>query len=109
MYYFKAHGQIYHRLDQPVPGGRWPRHMELYFYDTNETIAHRVKRSPNLDTSMIRLILGILQDNPYVLQFKNLGSVSNIAKYNIELNTSISVVDQRRYMGGSSRSYMGEQ
>jgi len=45
---------------------------------------------------MIRLILRILQDNPYVLLFKNLGSVSNIAEYNIELNTSISV-DQRRY------------
>ena len=108
MYYFKAHSQIYYWLDQPVPGGRWPRHI-LYFYNTNETIAHRVKRSPNRDTSMIRLILGIVQDNPYVLQFKNLGSMSNIAKYNIELNTSISVVDQRRYMGGSSRSYMGER
>jgi len=31
-----------------------------------------------------------------VLLFKNLGSLSNIAEYNIELNTSISV-DQRRY------------
>ena len=97
VYCFKAHGQIYHRLDQLVPGGRGPRHMQLYFYDTDETIAHRVKRSPKLDTSMIRLILRILQDNPYVLLFKNLGSVSNIAEYNIELNTSISV-DQRRYI-----------
>ena len=70
--------------------------MQLYFYDTDETIAHRVKRSPKLDTSMIRLILRILQDNPYVLLFKNLCSVSNIAECNIELNTSISV-DQRRY------------
>ena len=33
-----------------------------------------------------------------MLLFKNLGSVSNIAEYNIELNTSISV-DQRRYNG----------
>jgi hypothetical protein len=44
----------------------------------------------------MRLILGIVQDNPYVLLFKSLGSVSNIAEYNIELNTRISV-DQRRY------------
>ena len=27
VYCFKAHGQIYHRLDQLVPGGRGPRHM----------------------------------------------------------------------------------
>ena len=45
---------------------------------------------------MIRLVLRILQNNPYVLLFKNLSSVSNIVEYNIELNTSISV-DQRRY------------
>ena len=96
VYCFKAHGHIYHRLDQLVPGGRGPHHMQLYFYDTDETIAHRVKRSPKLDTSMIRLILRILQDNPYVLLFKNLGSVPNIVEYNIELNTSISI-DQRRY------------
>jgi hypothetical protein len=44
----------------------------------------------------MRLILGIVQDNPYVLLFKSLGSVSNIVDYNIELNTSI-FVDQRRY------------
>jgi len=32
-----------------------------------------------------------------VLLFRNLDSLSNIAEYNIELNTSISV-DQRRYI-----------
>ena len=63
---------------------------------TFTTLIRPVKRSPKLDTSMIRLILRILQNNPYVLLFKNLGSVSNIAEYNIELNTSISI-DQRRY------------
>jgi hypothetical protein len=57
-------------------------------------IAHRVERSSKLDTTLILLILGIVHDNPYV--FRNLGSISNIAEYNIELNTSISV-DQRRY------------
>ena len=72
-------------------GGRGPPHMQLYFYDTDESIAHRVKSSPKLDTSMIRLILRILQDNLYVLLFKNLDSMPNIAEYNIELNMSISL------------------
>jgi hypothetical protein len=69
---------------------------QLYFYDIGEIIAHRVKRSPKLDNILIWLILGIVQDNPYVLLFRNLGSISNITEYNIELNTSISI-DQRRY------------
>ena len=99
VYCFIAHSQIYHRLYQLVPGGRGPRHMQLYFYDTDETIAHRVKRSPKLDTSMIRLILRILQNNPYVLLFKNLGSVSNIAEYNIELNKHMLIRGDIMHLG----------
>ena len=96
VYSFKAHGQIYHRLDQLVPGRRGPRHMKLYFYDTDETIAHRTRRSPHLDADLIRKILGILQINPYVQCFKSLGTMGNLQEYNITLNTTISV-DQRRF------------
>ena len=96
VYSFKAHGQIYHRLDQLVPGRRGPRHMQLYFYDTDETIAHRTRRSPHLDADLIRKILGILQINPYVQCFKSLGTMGNLQEYNITLNTTISV-DQRRF------------
>jgi hypothetical protein len=31
VYYFKAHGHIYHRLDQLVPGGRGPCHISYTF------------------------------------------------------------------------------
>jgi hypothetical protein len=67
VYTFKAHGQIYHRLDQLVPGGKGLRHMQQYFYDTDETIAHRLKRSPKLDNTLIWLILRIVQEKSYVL------------------------------------------
>jgi hypothetical protein len=66
IYTFKAHGQIYHRLDQLVPGAKGPFHMQLYFYDIDETMHHRMKRSPHLDANMIRTILKIMQHNPYV-------------------------------------------
>jgi len=96
IYTFKVHGQIYHKLDQLVPGFRGPRHMQLYFYDTDETMHHRMKRSPHLDANVIRTILNIMQHNPYVQAFKSLGTLTNLDCYAIELNTSISV-DQRRY------------
>ncbi|WVZ49677.1 hypothetical protein U9M48_001014, partial [Paspalum notatum var. saurae] len=96
VYTFKAHGQIYHKMDQLVPGDKGPRHMQLYFYDTDETIAHRTKRSPHLDADLIKRILNILQNNPYVQSFKSLGNVGNLEEYNIALNTTISV-DQRRF------------
>jgi hypothetical protein len=79
-----------------VPGGQGPRHLQLYIYDTDETLEHRVKRSPDLDINIIRLILKILEKNPYVQIFKSIGSVPNLAEYRISLNTDIRL-DQRRY------------
>ena len=97
VYAFKVHGQIYHKLDQLVHGANGPRHMQLYFYDTDENMTHRMKRSPHLDANVIRKVLGILQThNPYVHSFKRLGDLGSLREYCIELNTSISV-DQRRY------------
>ena len=79
-----------------MPGVRAPRHMQLYFYDTNETMHHRIKRSPHLDAIVIRTILNIMEDNPYIQIFKSLDTLTNLDCYTIELNTSI-FVDQRRY------------
>ena len=91
IYTFKAHGQIYHKLDQLVFGVREPRHMQLYFYDTDETMHHRIKRSPHLDAHVIHTILDIMQENPYVQVFKSVGTLTNLDCYTIALNTSISV------------------
>jgi len=70
--------------------------MQLYFYDTDETLSQRIKRSPHLDSKLIRAILRILENNPYVRVFRNVGQMQNFDELKIELNTSISV-DQRRY------------
>jgi hypothetical protein len=37
---FQIHGQVYHRLDQLVPRENGLRDLQLYFYDTNETMKH---------------------------------------------------------------------
>jgi hypothetical protein len=65
--------------------------MQLYFYDADETIRHRIQLSPNLDEGVIRTVLRILEDNPYVCVFWSLGNVANLDEYQIELNTSIGV------------------
>jgi hypothetical protein len=43
--------------------------MQLYFYDADETIQHIIQRSPNLDEGVIRTILRLLEENPYVHVF----------------------------------------
>jgi hypothetical protein len=79
IYTFRVHGDLYHRLDHLVPGGHGARHLQLYFYDTeDEALSHRVKRSPDLDINLIRNILAILQDNPYVRTFRRNGAFSKL-------------------------------
>ena len=70
--------------------------MQLYFYDTDETLSQRIKKSRRLDSRLIRTILQILKNNPYVRVFRSVGQMQNLDELKIELNTSISV-DQRRY------------
>jgi hypothetical protein len=98
VYTFQVHGALYHRLDNLVPGSHGPRHMQLYFYDTEEDtdLAHRANRSPDLDINLVRIILRILADNPYVETFNRVGSMPNLDDYKIEINTNVTP-DQRRY------------
>lgn len=98
VYTFRVHGALYHRLDNLVPGSHGPRHMQLYFYDTEEDtdLAHRAKRSPDLDINLVRIILRILADNPYVETFNRVGTMPNLDDYKIEINTNVTP-DQRRY------------
>jgi hypothetical protein len=71
--------------------------MQLYFYDTDDSVSHRLKRSHGFNENLIRLVRGILKRlNLYVQVLTSLGNVQNIGEYTIELNNSIDV-DQRRY------------
>jgi hypothetical protein len=70
--------------------------LQLYIYDNDESLSHRVQRSPDLNVDLIPKILRILQHNPYVQTFKSVGLFSNLDEYRIELNTNITQ-DQRRY------------
>ncbi|RCV11597.1 hypothetical protein SETIT_2G199000v2 [Setaria italica] len=101
--YFNSHfsftsfgAYVDHRLATAAgtgPGGKGPRHMQLYFYDVDETMAHRAQRSPHLDANFFRTVwdIQIHNNNPYVNTFRHLGQVPNLDEYKIELNTSISV------------------
>jgi len=71
--------------------------MQLYFYDTIDAgLTHRTRRSPDLDINLIRNILMILEDNPYVQTFQRVGAIPNLDNYVIELNTNVTP-DQQRY------------
>jgi len=43
--------------------------MQLYFYETDENLTDRSKRSSHLDANLIKVILQILENNLYVRVF----------------------------------------
>jgi hypothetical protein len=96
VYTFRAQGQIYHPIDQLVPRDDGPKHLQLYFYDTDADLQQRFRHSPNLNKGLIRKLVDILSSNPYVQIFRSLGSIPNLREYRIELNTNIAL-DQRVY------------
>jgi hypothetical protein len=52
---------MYHKkIYQLIPSGKGPRHIQLYFYDTDESMVHRRNRSPHLDQNLIMEILRIM-------------------------------------------------
>jgi hypothetical protein len=72
---------MYHKIDQLKPGGKGPRHIQLYFYDIDENMVHQRNRSPHLDENLINEILRILSTiamNPYLHTFRIVGQLANI-------------------------------
>ena len=47
IYTFRVHGALYHRLDHLVPGSKGARHLQLYFYDTEDEKSYQ-NRAANI-------------------------------------------------------------
>ncbi|KAL4580135.1 hypothetical protein LXL04_016316 [Taraxacum kok-saghyz] len=95
VYTFRAHGGIYHRIDQLVPRDGKPRYLQLYFYDSETEFTHRLKW-PNLDETIIRYLTTSLTSNPYVKTFRSLRDLGPLDNYRVTLNASVEL-DQRVY------------
>lgn len=81
--------------------GRLPEYLQLYFYDTESELDHRVQRMPNLDRNIVKKLIVILSNNPYSKVFRSLGELQTLDTCGITLNTSVEL-DQRVYNKPSS-------
>ncbi|PWA77087.1 hypothetical protein CTI12_AA229780 [Artemisia annua] len=95
VYTFRASGGIYHRIDQLVPRDGNPRYLQLYFYDSESELNHRLKWD-NLDRNVVEILTRVLATNPYVRTFRSLGQLGPLDKYRVTLNASVEL-DQRVY------------
>ncbi|KAL0284783.1 UNVERIFIED_CONTAM: hypothetical protein Sangu_2809100 [Sesamum angustifolium] len=80
IYTFRAHGLIYHRIGTllPPPGMR-PRYLQMFIYDTDNELEHRLQESGGLDPELIEKIRQILDaHNPFVKIFRQLAQRADI-------------------------------
>ncbi|KAK9072159.1 hypothetical protein SSX86_008591 [Deinandra increscens subsp. villosa] len=92
---FRAHKGIYHNIDQLVLRDGTPRYLQLYFYDPETELDHRLQW-PNLDRSITEILTRVLSTNPYVHTFQTLGQLGPLDNYRVTLNASVEL-DQRVY------------
>ncbi|KAK9058181.1 hypothetical protein SSX86_023021 [Deinandra increscens subsp. villosa] len=95
VYTFRAHKGIYHKIDQLVLRDGTPRYLQLYFYDPDTELDHRLQW-PNLDRSITEMLTHILSTNPYVNTFRSLAELGPLDNYRVTLNASVEL-DQRVY------------
>ncbi|XP_024977134.1 uncharacterized protein LOC112514765 [Cynara cardunculus var. scolymus] len=95
VYTFRAQGGIYHRIDQLVPRDGHPWYLQLYFYDAESELSHRLQW-PNLDRNVIEMLTRVLSINPYVRTFRSLAELGPLDNYRVTLNASVEL-DQRVY------------
>ncbi|XP_027076324.1 uncharacterized protein [Coffea arabica] len=96
VYTFRVQGQVYHLLNGLVSQNNQPTGIQLYFYDQEEELSKRLSSSPRLRESTLRLLMRILESNPYTKFFKNLRHVNNLEDHRIVLNCNPEL-DQRVY------------
>nr|GEX21783.1 leucine-rich repeat transmembrane protein kinase protein [Tanacetum cinerariifolium] len=83
------------KLDQLVPRDGVPRYLQLYCYDPNEDLSHRL-RWQNLDREIVGILAGVLARNPYVRTFRSLADLGPLDNYSVRLTKSVEL-DQRLY------------
>ena len=101
VYTFRVQGQIHHIIKQLIPVDRPPAFLQLYFYDTDHELQHRLNFSDQVTPSMISRISDILKANPYCQFFRRLGDLSNLESRKIRIKCDAGL-DQRVYNAPSA-------
>ncbi|XP_021761301.1 uncharacterized protein LOC110726143 [Chenopodium quinoa] len=96
IYVFKLHGQIYHSVPDLLPDENGPKYLQLYFYDGQIELEHRINCFSELRQDVIDILMRVTENNPYARFFRSLKEVNVNETTNIIINSN-TVPDQRVY------------
>ncbi|RCV17517.1 hypothetical protein SETIT_3G225900v2 [Setaria italica] len=107
--YFNSHfsfTSLYCQLDRVTTTcetmeGKEPRHLELYFYNDDPSLEHRLRKCHEKSTQKDREVIQRMVDifhgiNPYSEHLRSMGQVDNLEDYHVALNLD-QWLDQRTY------------
>ncbi|CAH1440059.1 unnamed protein product [Lactuca virosa] len=95
VYTFCVNGGVYHRIVQLFPRDGIPRYLQLYFYDADYEMSHRLQRK-NINKEIAKKLIRVLATNPYMKTFRRLADLGPLDNYKVTLNASVEL-DQTVY------------
>ncbi|XP_074298792.1 uncharacterized protein LOC141629731 [Silene latifolia] len=75
IYTFRVQGQFYHFINDVLPTQEEPRYMQLYFFDNDVELWHRLRSCPDLTQIVVSTLMRIMNVNPYAVFFRSLREV----------------------------------
>ena len=73
IYVFNLHGQLYHYVSSLLPDGlAKPKFLQLYFFDGQHEKENRCDIFPEINPSIVGLLMEIMQRSPYAHFFWSL-------------------------------------
>ncbi|XP_074271005.1 uncharacterized protein LOC141594924 [Silene latifolia] len=75
VYTFRVQGHVYHFINDILPTEEEPRYIQLYFFDTDRELWHRLQISDKIEQNVIRILMRVMEINPYTQFFRSLREV----------------------------------
>lgn len=71
---FRVSGQVFHGLPPLIPAEEGPRHFQLYFWDNENELHHRMKTidGADVDEKTMVLLTNVMKVNPYAQLLRNM-------------------------------------
>ncbi|XP_074300391.1 uncharacterized protein LOC141631649 [Silene latifolia] len=87
IYTFRVQGQFYYFINDVLPTQEEPRYMQLYFFDTDVELWHRLRSCPDLTQIVVSTLMRIMNVNPYAVFFRSLREVGIDEESRIVIHT----------------------
>ncbi|XP_074304620.1 uncharacterized protein LOC141639371 [Silene latifolia] len=96
IYTFRVQGQFYHFINDVLPTQEQPRYIQLYFFDTDVELWHRLQSCPDLTRIFVSTLMRIMEINPYASFFRSLREIGIHEESRIVIRAD-PTQDQRTY------------